>query len=123
MRPSLAILSAALILAAATANAGDLNFVNGQTTWRSTQCVKPTPPTSLVKAQPDTGGEEMNTLADEHNAYVDAGQNYMNCIANESDHDQTAVNQSIAASAQAAIADMQNDLNADAVATRDRQRD
>jgi hypothetical protein len=59
---------------------------------------------------------------DQHNAYVDAAQSYMNCIGNESDHDQTAVNQAIAASAQAAIADMQNDLNADAMSMRDHQR-
>jgi len=122
MLKSLAFLSVLGLLMATPAMAGDLTFVNGQTTWHSTQCVKPTPPNSLVKAHPETAGDDMNSLMDQHNAYVDAAQNYMNCLAAESDHDQTSVNQAIAASAQAAIADMQTDLDADAAAMRNHKR-
>jgi hypothetical protein len=104
-------LIAAVMLVAAPALAGNLTFDGGQTVWHTTQCQKPTPPTSVLGANPETRGEQMNSLISQHNAYVDAAQTYMNCISNEADRDQTMVNQAIASGAQHEIAGMQDEIN------------
>ncbi|MGB9154780.1 MAG: hypothetical protein WCD70_17045 [Alphaproteobacteria bacterium] len=121
MRKSYALFLALGLLVAAPALAGDLTSVGGATAWHSTQCTKPTSPASLLKAHPETAGDDMNSLVAQHNAYVDAAQNYMNCISSEAAHDQTAVNEQIASGAQTAIADMKGELDADAQALRSRQ--
>jgi hypothetical protein len=55
----------------------------------------------------------MNTLIAQHNAYVDAAQNYMNCISNEAEHDQNATTQEISSGAQKAISDTQSEIDRD----------
>ena len=63
----------------------------------------------------------MNGLIARHNVYVDAAQNYMNCISSEAAHDQTVVDQQIAAAAQGVIANMRGEIDADAQALRSHQ--
>ncbi len=118
MRTSSTLVLAFCLLATTPALAGNLSFDNGVTSWHSTQCVRPNPPASYLKAHPETKGDDMNSLMSQHNAYVDAAQAYMNCLSNEADHDQTMVNQAIAASAQKAISDTQFDIDNDAAAAR-----
>ena len=121
MRTYSGILLATCLLAVSPAFAGNLTLENGQTSWHSTQCPKPNPPGSLMAATPETPGEDMNSLASQHNAYVDAVQNYMNCVSSEAENDQTLVNQTITANAQKAIADAQADADAD-LAVRKNQK-
>jgi hypothetical protein len=102
---------AACLLAAAPAVAGNLTLDNGHTTWHSTQCSKPMGPGSVMGAKSDTAGDDMNSLMGQHNAFVDATQAYMNCIADEASQDQTLVDQTIVAGAQKNIADAQADLD------------
>ena len=107
-----AILLVSCLLTTMPASAGTLSFDGGKAVWQSGLCTKPTPPDSVLNAHPETSGNHMNSLIAQHNAYVDASQNYMNCIKNESANDQEQVNQAIASGAQKAIADMQSDVTA-----------
>jgi hypothetical protein len=107
----LPLLTIAALFISVPAFAGNLSFDGGQTTWHSTQCNKPVPPSSFVGADPETHGEDMNALVSQHNAYIDAAQGYMNCISNEADRDQTMVNQAIASGARRVIADEQAEIN------------
>ena len=109
------------LLAATPAVAGDLTLSGGQTTWHSTQCTKPNPPTSVLKANRETPGDDMNGLIGQHNVYVDAAQNYMNCLSTEATHDQAVVDQEIASAAQNEIAAMQREIDADAQTLHSRQ--
>ena len=109
------------LLAATPALAGDLTLASGHTTWHSTQCTRPNPPASILKADRETPGDDMNALISQHNAYVNAAQNYMNCVSGEATHDQTIVDQEIASSAQKDIADMQKEISAEAQSLRSRQ--
>ena len=122
MRKSFGILLAFGLLSAVPAFAGNLAFENGATVWRSTQCVKPHPPSPVLNAQPETAGDDLNGLVAQHNAYVDATQAYLNCIGNEAQSDQVAVTQSITASAQKAIAEAQADVDGAAAPLRGRSR-
>jgi hypothetical protein len=122
MLKSYGVFLSACLLAATPVFAGDLTLAGGQTTWHSTQCTKPNPPASVLKADRETSGNDMNALVAQHNAYVDAAQNYMNCVSNEATHDQTAVSQQIAAAAQTVIADVKGEIDSDAQALRSRQQ-
>jgi len=72
-------------------------------------------------ADRNTDGNDMNTLISQHNIYVDAVQNYMNCVSNEAEQDQAKVNQAIAASAAKVIADSQTEVDSAARPLRDKQ--
>ena len=106
------ILLAVGLFATLPASAGTLTLDEGKAVWQSNQCSKPTPPDSVMKAHSETSGENMNRLITLHNAYVDAAQNYMNCIKAEAMNDQTQINLAIASNAKAAITSMQNDVMA-----------
>ncbi|MDR3424663.1 MAG: hypothetical protein P4M13_06240 [Alphaproteobacteria bacterium] len=122
MSKSFGILLSLCLLASAPAFAGNLVFENGQTVWHSTQCRKPVPPaTSVINANPETAGEGMNALMDQHNAYVAAARDYMNCISNEAESDQKMVIQSITSGAQGEIAQMQADVDSANAPLRRRQ--
>jgi hypothetical protein len=110
MRTSYLVYGLAL-LASTPAFAGNLTFDGGQTAWHTTQCTKPMQPTPVYKASPETEGDQMNSLISQHNAYVDAAQQYMNCISNEADRDQTMVNQAITVGAQREIGETQQEVN------------
>jgi hypothetical protein len=104
MKKCSGILLAACLLVAAPALAGDLTFDNNQTVWRSSKCVRPTPPESVLNANPETKGNAMNRLIVQYNVYADAAQSYMNCIASEAEHDETVIGQAIVSGAQAEFA-------------------
>ena len=110
MRPFFISILLTALLAALPVFAGNLVFDNGKTQWTSTQCTKPIAPPSVLGASRETVGNDMNALITQHNTYVDAAQSYMSCIKNEAENDQALVNQAIAASAQADIAQMQEDV-------------
>jgi len=110
------------LLAAVPAHAGNLSFDNGQTSWHSTQCIKPNPPVSVMHAHPETAGDDMNGLIGQHNAYVDAMQTYMNCLGDESERDQTMVDQAITANAQKAIADAQAEVDSSSAALQNSRK-
>jgi len=113
---------AASLLAAMPACAGALTFDGGKAAWHSEQCIKPLPPTSILGAHPETSGDKMNQLIAQHNAYVDAAQDYMNCIKNEAANDQAQINQAIASNAQQSISDMQEDVMRASPPLRNRQK-
>ncbi|MDE2029766.1 MAG: hypothetical protein KGI97_04280 [Alphaproteobacteria bacterium] len=112
MRTSFVALLAFALLASAPAMAGDIVLTNGQPAWHSSECVKPNPPASVLHANPETSGNDMNSLVSQHNAYVAAAQNYMNCISKEAQRDQASYDHAIVSGAQAAIADMQAAVDA-----------
>ncbi len=99
MRKSGILLSACL-LAATPAVAGEMTYNGNQASWRSTKCEKPIPPPSLLSAHPETKGNDMNALATQRNAYLDAIQAYMNCISSEAEMDFGIVSHAITAGAQ-----------------------
>jgi len=109
------------LLAAQSAMAGNLTFESGQTSWHSTQCVKPAPEASFANVSPETAGDDMNSLVARHNIYVDAAQNYMDCISNEAENDQGLVSKAIASDAQKAIANMQAEVDASSAALHARK--
>jgi len=121
MRKSSVMLSALVLLAATPAFAGSLTFDNGVTTWHSTQCPRPTPPASIYNANSETSGDDMNSLVAQHNAYVDTAQTYMDCVSQEAERDQAMISQSITAAAQAEIATMKGEVDADARAVQKRK--
>ena len=118
MRKSSGILLTACLLVAAPAFAGNLGLEGGKNVWTSTQCPKPNPPGSILRAHPETSGSDMNVLMAQHNIYVDAMQAYMNCISNDAQHDQTLITQTITSSAQQAIAQAMAELDQDAASFR-----
>lgn len=122
MRKSFIAYTAIFMLMAAPAVAGNLTFNNGKTSWISTQCKKPAPPASVLAAEPETAGNDMNALIDKHNVYVNEAQNYMNCISSEAEHDQNMVNQEIMAGAKNAITAMQTEINRFSSPLRGRQQ-
>ena len=122
MRKMTAILMGVAVLAATPAFAGNLTFDGGVTAWHSTQCTKPMPPASITGANSEAEGEQLNSLISQHNAYVDAAQNYMNCISNEADRDQTMVSQAIASGANRTIAATQDEVNHAALPLRANQK-
>jgi len=111
MRKSLLASLFVLTVIATPAVAGNLTFNNGKTAWVSTQCKKPVAPASVLKAEPETAGNDMNALIDKHNVYVTEAQNYMNCISSEAERDQNAVNQQIMDGAREAISAMQAEID------------
>jgi hypothetical protein len=121
MRHPTLILTAVALIASAPAFAGNLTFDGGQTAWHSTQCTKPMPPASVMGAKSDAESDQLNSMVSQHNAYVDAAQNYMNCISNEADRDQTMVNQAITTGAQKTISDTQDEVSRSSLPMRARQ--
>jgi len=83
-----------VMLASASAQAGDVVYMNGQVGWRSTQCKEPMPPTGYGN-NPETPANDLNANVNAYNAYVQASQNYMNCISKESQHDAKLVSHSV----------------------------
>jgi hypothetical protein len=96
-------------LASGTALAGSLTVDNGNTDWHPTGCTAPKAPPSILKANSETRGEDMNVLAAQYNRYVRQAQDYMNCVSKESEEDSTNTSQAINAAAQKII----NDTSAD----------
>ena len=109
------------LLAGMPACAGTLGTESGKAVWHSTQCTKPVAPASVMNAHPETIGDDMNRLFARQNAYVDAAQNYMNCIRDEAANDQMQLSQAITSAAQKTIADMQADISASTAALHNRQ--
>ncbi len=111
MRKSSGLILAACLLAASPVFAGNLTLDNGQTTWVSTQCPKPAPKEEWKNADSNTSGDEMNGLSTKRLSWAGAMQSYINCVAAESDKDQTMVNETIASGAQKLINDAQAEVN------------
>jgi hypothetical protein len=122
MRKFYGVLLSICLFGAAPAIAGDLTLSNGQTSWHSTQCAKPNSPASILKADKETSGEDMNSLISQHNAFVDTAQAYMDCVSNEAAHDQSTVNQEIATSAEKTIGAMQAEIAQEAQAMKNHKR-
>jgi hypothetical protein len=101
MRMLTGTLLAVCLLAAAPSFAGDLSFDNNQTTWHSTKCTKPVPPTqSVVSVDSETRGNAINSKVVKYNAFASAAQDYMDCVSREAENDQNVIFQAIAMSAQ-----------------------
>jgi hypothetical protein len=111
MRKSSGLILAACLLAASPVFAGNLTLENGQTAWTSTQCPKPAPKEEWKNVDSNANGDEMNSLSTSRLSWAGAMQSYINCVAAESDKDQTMVNQTIAASAQSLIDQAQAEVN------------
>ena len=100
---SVVALAGVLMLATAPAMAGTLTFSGGQGSWKSTKCIEPSAPQSLLDANPETPASNMNAMVTEYNGYVGAMQAYMNCISGEAQNDSETANKTISQSAQAEI--------------------
>ncbi|MFA5040099.1 MAG: hypothetical protein WC464_00500 [Bdellovibrionales bacterium] len=106
MKNTSGILLAACLLAASPSMAGNLTFDNGQPQWHTTNCPKPVPPESIMNADPETAGNNMNALLSKYNAYAQDAQTYMNCISNEAAEDQKTIGHTITTGAQDEITAM-----------------
>lgn len=108
MRVSSILLSAALLtLPAVAVQAGNPSLVDGKAEWHSTSCKEPVMPASLVGADKETSGSDMNKLMESYNAYSGAMQAYMNCVSKEAETDQNTTSQVIMQSAQGIIQEAQ----------------
>ena len=95
-----------LLITAVTTSAvlaGNLATADGKTTWQSTSCKEPVEPASLVKADRNTGADDMNKLLQAYNGYADQMQGYMNCVNKEAEDDVTSASQAISGSAGSTI--------------------
>ncbi|MFY9288153.1 MAG: hypothetical protein WAO98_06590 [Alphaproteobacteria bacterium] len=101
----------ALLMSITTATAGEVTVANGQATWRSTQCVQPTTPPSLLEADRLSPANDMNVLVTQYNEYVKLMRIYMDCMSNEAQNDANATSNAIVASAQAALNDTQKNVD------------
>jgi hypothetical protein len=108
--PVAAVLITVVALFSLPAAAGNVTFVNGQAVWQSTLCPAPATPPSLANVNPEMRAEELNSLISQYNQYVQATQNYMNCISAEAQHDGETANEAIVHSGQAMIADVQKNV-------------
>ncbi len=106
MKNLFGILLAVCLLTALPASAGNLTFEGNQPVWHSAKCVRPTPPESIINADPETAGNDMNARISAYNAYARKAQDYMNCLSLEAAEDQKNVSRAIADTAQAEIASM-----------------
>ena len=82
------------MIAATSAQAGDVVYMNGQVGWRSTQCKEPIAPIGYAN-NPETPANDLNARVNTYNTYMQASQKYMNCIAAESQHDAKLVSHSV----------------------------
>ncbi len=97
----------ALVLAG-SAIAGNLSNDNGQPSWQSSQCTKPTVPPAIANLDPETRGDELNSLVSKYNEFADASLAYMQCINDEMQRDSAKLNQAITNGAQKSINEMQD---------------
>ncbi len=104
-RTFLAVAATALGLVAGLANAGTLNFTNGQGAWRSTQCARPVPPSQTTNSE--TPANAMNRTTTDFNQYIDATNRYMACVTQEAKTDAEASSRVVLNSLQQDIANMQ----------------
>lgn len=103
MRTVSALAGLAFLLTTVPATAGTLTFSGGQGTWKSTKCIEPSAPQSLLNANSETPASDMNTLMTQYNEYAGAMQAYMNCISGEAQNDAETANKTISQSAQTEI--------------------
>lgn len=103
MRKSFGLLVAVGLLASTPALAGNLEFKDGDAIWTSVKCTRPTPPESVLDADPETKGSRMNAIMKKRNAYAEEVESYMNCISHEAEGDQSTIVQAISSGAQKEI--------------------
>jgi len=97
---------ATLLFMMAPTFAGELSFSDGQTHWKSTQCVMPTfNPTGIT---PETVANDLNLGVSRYNAYVNAAEAYMQCISLESQADANSTSKAIIKAGQDAINETQD---------------
>ena len=99
---------ATFLFALTPAFAGELSFSDGQTHWKSTQCTVPKASPFLTNAE--TAANNLNFWVTQYNLYVEAAQNYMQCISDESGRDATTTSQAIINAGQDAINETQNTI-------------
>lgn len=88
-----------VLMVAASAQAGTLTYQDGQGTWASSECQKPTPGGGLSE-DPDIAANDINGQIARHNAYVRQVDAYMTCLSNEAGRDSAATAQLVARAAQ-----------------------
>ncbi len=91
--------TACLLVAAMPAWAGDLTVKEGGPVWRPAKCVRPVPPESVMDADAETRGDKMNALIKAYNVYAANAQAYVNCVSDEAEADQRAIDQAITSGA------------------------
>jgi hypothetical protein len=84
-----------VLLLSIPAVAGTVTASDNKIAWKSTQCATPTPPESLLAADPHSHAEDMNTRVTQFNQYVGLMQSYMNCLSAEAQNDANSASQSI----------------------------
>ena len=112
MRRFLTTAFVSLLLSMSPAFAGQVMISNGQTTWTSTQCVRPAEPASLSSMNSESAAEDMNTKISEYNVYVKAAQAYMNCMSSEGQADVNMTQESVASAVQNTIEETQKHIDA-----------
>jgi len=90
---------------AVSSHAGTANTTDGQGTWVSTKCQVPQLP-QVLSRDPEAAANDLNAQMAQHNAFVAAAQQYMNCVSQEAQSDATATGQVITRSAQLLIEQM-----------------
>lgn len=88
------LLALALLVCAGSAQAGVMNFNNGQGSWQPTRCPRPVPP-SAMPANSEAAAAQLNRSGVQFNQYVQAVQNYMQCITEEAKQDAQASSQAV----------------------------
>lgn len=103
MRCAFAVVLAVLVTFSTSAFAGDVTVMNGQVTWKTTQCALPATPLSLINADRHMPANDMNLLVTQYNEYTKLMRVYMDCMSSEAQNDATQTSQAIINSAQGMI--------------------
>jgi hypothetical protein len=76
----------AVLLCAAPAFAGTLNYSNGRGAWQSTSCQRPVAP-AFAGMGGETSASSMNIAAASYNKFAADTQAYIECLTNEAQQD------------------------------------
>ncbi len=103
------LLSAAVLALTPAAQAGNLNYVDGRSSWTSTMCTHPARPASLA-AHPDTEANDLNEQVNAYNKYTIQVQAYMECLSREAERDIAGAQQTVTGEAQKSMKAAQGEL-------------
>jgi hypothetical protein len=76
----------AVLLFAAPAFAGTLNYANGRGAWQSTACQRPIAP-AFAGMGSETAASSMNTATTSYNKFAADTQGYIDCLTSEAQQD------------------------------------
>lgn len=100
--------AACAAMLAGTAQAGVMNYTNGQGVWQPTQCARPVAPNPQTNSETPAG--LMNRTTTGFNGYIQETNRYMECITAEAKADADMAGKTVLSSLQNEINGMQAEV-------------